>query len=425
MIGFGVSLLAASTGGVFVLRRVFALTPAVAMRAAPPPDYSGSGRFGGWLARFLDQPTRMVFRRVTRQPLRMAGAVAGIGAGIALAAAMAAIFASFDRMMEMTFTITDRSDLAVSFTHPIHAQALYDLDSMPGVIEAEPTRSVAAILRNGLRSYRGGITGMPMQPRLSRAVDARERSIPMRSDGIILSSGLARRLAIEPGDLLTVEVREGRRPTVEIPVIAVAESLMGSPAYMQIDALNRVLNEPERVSGAFLRIDSTMAAPITRNLRNMPLVAGVALKSDSRASLQKMMDQGAGAMRYVMAVIAGVITIGVIYNAARVAQAERARDLALLRVLGFTRAEVAFVLLGELAVVVLLALPLGALGGYALTFAISEGFSTDLYQIPADFGFASFGQAMIVVIIAALISGGLVKRDIDRSDLVLALKSRE
>jgi putative ABC transport system permease protein len=423
--GFLASVLAASAGGLVVLRKVFALTPAEAMRPPAPADFSGAARFGGLMRTLLDQPTRMVLRRIARAPGRMLGAVTGIAAGVALSAAMTSILASFDQMVELTFSVTDRSDLSVSFTQPIAAQALHDLSSLPGVIEAEPVRFVPAILRNGRNSYRGGINGLVAGPRLFRALDSDAQPIPLRQDGIVLSQGLARTLDITPGQMVTVEVREGRRPVVQIPVVAVAGTLMGSPAYMELGALNRALREPLRVSGAYLRVDADKVPDIYARLKEMPMVAGVSLKRDARAALERTMDQGAGASRFFMALVAAVITFGVIYNAARVAQAERSRDLASLRVLGFTRAEVSFVLLGELAVVTLAALPLGALGGYGLSFAIAAGFSTDLYQIEAGFSAESFGVAMAVVLVAALISGWLVKRNIDRTDLVSALKTRE
>lgn len=424
-IGFGASVLAASAGGLLVLRRVFDLTPAVAMRPAAPADFSRARPFGGLMGRALDQPTRMVLRRLAREPFRMAGAVAGVGAATALAASMASVLAGFDDMVELTFGDIDRSDLMVSFIHPLADEARFDLAALPGVIEVEPFRTVDTVLVNGRNSYRGAINGMVPEPRLYRAVDADTRPITIRGEGLILSTGLARELKTGPGQWLTLDVREGRRPSVEVQVTAVAESLIGSPAYMQLGALNRLLSEPHRMSGAYLRVDAARADAVYLRLKDMPQVAGVAIKAESRAALRKMMDQGAGAMRYVMTVIAGVITFGVIYNAARVAQAERERDLAGLRVLGFTRSEVAFVLLGELAVVTLLALPVGALAGYGLNIAISAGFSTDLYQIPSGFGIASFGQATAIVVAAALVSGWAVKRDIDRTDLVLALKSRE
>jgi len=208
-------------------------------------------------------------------------------------------------------------------------------------------------------------------------------------------------------------------------VTAVAESLLGSPAYMNLDALNRALREPGRVSGAYLSIDQARAREIYRALQNMPTVAGVSLKSDAEAAFLTLMNTGAGAIRYVMGAIAFVITFGIVYNAARIAYAERIRDLASLRVIGFTKAETAFVLLGELAVVTLLALPFGGALGYYLSFGIAAGFSNELYQIPVVFDLASYGFAGMVVIGAAIASGWLVKRDIDRADLVLALKTRE
>ncbi|MDK3019186.1 ABC transporter permease [Pseudodonghicola flavimaris] len=425
LIGFGASLLAASAGGLVVLRRVFALTPAVAMRAPAPPDYSRSGRVAARLSRLLDQPSRMVLRRITRQPLRIGGAVLGVASGLSLSVAMIAIIASFDAMQETTFSVIDRSDLNVSFTRAIAARSAFDLARIPGVIEVEPVRIVPAILKHGRDRYNGAIYGLVATPRLNRAVDAQGQPIPIRDGGVVLSTGLARTLKIGAGDHLQVEVREGRRPSLSLPVVAVADSLLGSPAYMALDGLNRALKEPLRVSGAYLRVDAARTAEIYRALKAMPMVAGVSVKSQSVAALERMMDEGAGAMRYVMALIAGVVTFGVIYNAARIAQAERARDLASLRVLGFSRNEVAFVLLGELVAVMLLALPLGALMGYGLTFVIAAAFSTDIYQIRPVVSPASYGWAMSVVIAAALISGLLVKRDIDRADVLSALKTRE
>lgn len=425
IIGFLVSALAASAGGLFVLRGVFALTPATAMRPPAPADYSRTGSIGQSIMAALDQPSRMVLRRLTRQPGRMAGAVIGIATGMALSAAMISILAGFDRTIDLTFTVIDRSDATVSFTQAASEKTIFELKRIPGVIEAEPVRIVPAVLRNGLHSYRGAVNGLVASPRLNRAVDSRIETIEMREDGIILATGLADVLNIEPGDSLTVEVREGRQPVLQIPVTGIAESLLGSPAYMELTALNRALREPNRVSGAYLRLDSARSDAIYRLLKDMPAIAGVSLKNDARAAFQKVMDTGAGAMRYVMAAIAAVITFGIVYNAARIAYAERARDLASLRVIGFTRSETAFVLLGELAVVTLVALPIGSVLGYYLSFGIAAGFSSDLYQIPAIFTPESYGAAALAVIAAAVASGWLVKREIDKADLVSALKTRE
>ena len=419
------SITAASAGGLLVLRKVFALTPAVAMRPPAPPDYSGTGRVGKHLNRLLDQPSRMVLRRITRQPGRMLGSLLGIACGMALSVSMISMLAGFDRTIELTYTVMDRSDVTVTFTHPLGLRTIHELESIPGVIEAEPERSVAVVFRNGVESYRGAITGLVSQPRLKRALNEKSIPIALPRRGITLSRSLASELKINPGDSLSIDVLEGERPKLHIPVSGVAESLLGSPAYMQIESLTRLLGEPGRISSVYLRIDTNRATTIFKALKSRPYVAGVSMKSDARAAFQKMMDTGAGSMRYVMLAIAAVITFGIVYNAARIAFAERQRDLASLRVMGFTRSEVSFVLLGELAVITLAALPIGSILGYYFSMVIAKGLSTDLYQIPILFVPESYGKAALAVLVAALFSGWIVRRDIDRADLVAALKIRE
>ena len=423
--GVTVSILSASAGGLFVLRRVFALTPAAAMRAPAPPDFTRTGRIGHSLNRFLDQPSRMVLRRLTRQPGRMAGSIIGIASGMALSVAMITIYAGFDRTIDLTFSVVDRSDVTVSFTHPVSDKTLFELMRLPGVAHAEPVRNVSVVFRNGLETHRGALIGLPRAPELNRALDAALAPIVLPEHGLVLSDVLAEMLDVSPGDILTVDVREGRQPILQIPVAGTARTLLGSPAYMDMDALNRALREPGRISGAYLTIDSGQADAIYAALQDMPTVAGVSLKSQARDAFVTLMNQGAGAIRYVMGGIAFVITFGIVYNAARIALAERARDLASLRVIGFSKGEAAFVLLGELAVVTMIALPVGAILGYYLSFGIAAGFSTDLYQIPAVFDPVSYGQATLVVLGAALVSGWLVKRDLDRADLIEVLKTRE
>ncbi|SEQ23506.1 putative ABC transport system permease protein [Amphritea atlantica] len=425
VIGILVSILAAAAGGMLVLRSVFRLSPAVAMQPPTPADYSRSLALAAFMKRWLDQPGRMVARRLLRQPGRAAGGVIGIAAGMSLAVAMLNVMSAFDQTLALSFNLIDRSDLSVSFIEPLSDNVVFELQSIDGVIEVEAQRTVAVKFSNGQHSYRGAITGLPVNARLNRALDNRQQAIPMRTRGVVLGSALADILRVKTGDVLDIDVREGRQPQLQIPVTGVADTLIGSPAYMALDSLNRVLAEPRRVSGAYLRIDSARQDAIYRRIKALPGIAGVSLKQDAREAFQRLIDSSAGAVRYLMAAIAAVITFGIVYNSARIAFAERARDLASLRVIGFTRREAAFVLLAELGIITLLALPLGGLLGYFLVFAISEGFSTDLYRVSAVFVPQSYGIAALAVIIAALLSGWLVKRDIDRIDLVSALKVRE
>lgn len=419
------SIIAASAGGLFVLRHVVALSPAVAMRPPAPADYSRSAPFATNFSRLLDQPSRMILRRLVRQPGRMLGSLVGIACGMALSVAMVSLVAGFDRTMELVFSVLDRSQLTVTFTHAVAHGAVYELEKIDGVQYVEPARDVSVEFRNGLHRYRGGIHGLIREPKLKRALRQDFSPIMPGEDGIVLSKALVSMLRLVPGDLVEVKVLEGRRPTLLLRVSGVAESLMGSPAYMQVDVLNRFLREPGRYSAVYLRLDEARSAQIYRDLKARPNVAGVSVKSDARVAFQRLMDNGAGAMRFVMLIVAGVITFGIVYNAARIAYAERVRDLASLRVMGFTKAETAFVLLGELAVITLLAIPFGGVIGYYLSQAVATGFSTDLYQIPMQFQPESYGVAALAVLVAAILSGWFVKRDIDRVDLVSALKIRE
>jgi len=425
VVGVSVSVVSASTGGIFVLRRVFALTPAVAMRPPAPTDFSRTGALNERLKGWLDQPSRMVLRRIFRNPGRVFGAVIGIAVGMGLSSAQMSVMSGFDDTLDLTFGVIDRSDVAVTFFEPMSQDTVFSLKHQPGVIEVEPIRAVGAVLRNGVNSYRGSVTGLVENARLNRAVQKDMSDIAMPETGIVLAKSLADILGIGPGDVLQVEVLEGRRPILQVPVASIAETLLGAPAFMRMDTLNALMREQGRVSGAYMRIDSNAFPDLIDQLKDMPSVGGVTRREDARAAMQKLMDSGAGAMRYVMAAIAGIITFGIVYNTARIAFGEQSRDLASLRVIGFTLGETAFVLLGELAIVVLLALPLGVGIGFYLSMLIAAGFSTDLYQIPTAFRPEAFGMAGAAVIVASVLSGWLVKRDIDRVDLVATLKTRE
>ncbi|MEC3862514.1 FtsX-like permease family protein [Mesobacterium sp. TK19101] len=425
VIGFAVAILAASGGSLLVLRRVFRLTPAVAMRPPTPPDYSRTLDLAHLMRRWLDQPSRMVLRRITRYPGRMFGAVIGVAAGMALSVSTLSMMEGFNTTVDLSFSVMDRSDMAVSFALPRGEDAVLSLRRTPGVLSAEPVRIVPAILRNGPHIYRGSIEGREPHPRLNRVIDHNARPIDMPPAGVILAQPLADILHLKPGDTLIVEVREGRRPVLRIPVAGIAQTLLGAPAFMSRAALNRALKEPGRVSGAFLTVDQAQADRVAARIKDMPAVAGVSRKDDQRAALIELMNTGPGSVRFIMLAVAATITFGIIYNAARIALAERARDIASLRVMGFGKGEAAFVLLGELGFVILMALPLGLGLGQGLTYLIVVGFSTDIYQIPVVHDPAAHGMAALAVLAAALLSGWLVKRDMDRADLIAALKTRD
>lgn len=420
-----VSGAAAIVGALFAVRDAVNLTPAIAMRPPAPPRFKQNGRFSGAIVANLDQPTRMIVRRLSRQPIRAAMTAFGIGAAMALSVMMQFNLAATDHMLDVSFNVADRSDVVVTFTEPLNEKTILELATVAGVNYVEPFRAAPVKFMHNRVEFLGGITGLPDQPVLNRAIDADQRAIEITGDGLWLSRQLADILDIRTGELLRLEVREGGRPEIVVPVLGEVDALIGTPAYMNIHAVSRWLGEAPRVSGAYLNIDLRDRELVYAELKEIPLIAGVSLRREAYENFAKMIDEGPGVFRNIMLVFSIIIGIGVVYNASRIAFIERGRDLASLRVLGFTKIETGYVLLGELAVLAILALPIGAGLGYLLWAYIAKAMSTELYQIPVIYRANGIGVAAVVVLAAAAVAGALVQRDVAKIDLVGALKTRE
>jgi putative ABC transport system permease protein len=256
-------------------------------------------------------------------------------------------------------------------------------------------------------------------------VDRFDRVIAPPSEGMVVSEVLARVLGIAPGDPVTVEVLEGRRPVRSVRVSATVDDLLGVSAYMRMDALHRLLQEDATVSSAALLVDSRLESTLSATLKRIPAVAAVASKRIVLENFRRMMDENMGVMLSFNVLFAGIIAFGVVYNAARVSLSERSRELASLRVLGFTRAEISLILLGELAMLTLVALPVGAFIGHSLTSLLVRSFETELYRFPLVSSPSVVAWAALIIIIASFLSGLVVRRQLDRLDLVGVLKTRE
>ena len=258
-----------------------------------------------------------------------------------------------------------------------------------------------------------------------RLLDAERRPIEAPPEGLVLSTKLAELLDVGRGELVTVEVMEGRRPVRAVPVVGLVDEYFGTSAYMAMAVLPRLLGEGPTVSGAYLAVDAAHTEALYRRLKDAPAVASVQLRRDALDSFREVTSRNALVMTTINTIFAGLIAVGVVYNTARIALAERGRELASLRVLGFTRGEVSYILLGELALLTLLALPLGCAIGYGLAALIASLFDSEVYRIPLVVEPATYGYAVLVVVAAAALSALAVRRRIDRLDLVAVLKTRE
>jgi putative ABC transport system permease protein len=332
---------------------------------------------------------------------------------------------SIDVLMDLQFNVLQRQDATVMFVEPVSPRALHEVRRLPGVLYAEPMRAVPARLRSAQRSRIVSITGLVASAELNRVVDVTSGPVRLPDDGLVLSLKLAEVLGARVGDVITIEVLDGRRPVRFVPVTGIVEEYMGTSAYMEIDAVRRMVREGETLTGAFLKIDDGAAGPLYRRLKDTPAVAGVSLKGTAIESFEKTLKDTFYVMIFFNLMFSGVIAGGVVYNAARVSLSERTRELASLRVLGFTRGEISAILLGELAVVTLMAIPIGLTMGYLFAGLLVAAFNTELYRFPLVVSTRTFAYAATAVMVAATLSGLAVRRQLDHLDLVAVLKTRE
>lgn len=423
--GFGASLSAASFGVMTALYNVIALPPAVAMRPAAPRRFHHS-----WIETLLSRKTLtprrvLAIRNFSGHPLRSALTIIGVAFAVPLVVLGLFWRDAIDRMIEVQFNLVERGNVTVTFPHPLDRAVVGNLTREPGVLVAEGHRIVPARLRAGHRTYLTSVTGLPSSSELRRPHDAMLRRVDVPSDGIMLSRRLAERLMVAPGDILTVEVMEGRRRKINLPVSAIIDDVIGMSSYLDINTLNRFTGEGAVVSAAALFVEPSALPALLRRFKELPVIASVAVKGYTLASF---FDKIAGIV-YVSAGIltafAVIVAVGVVYNSARIALQERSWELVSLRVLGFTRAEVARILFNQFAIEIALAIPIGLLLSHSIVSLIARFHSNESFQIPGVIGMRTYAVAVVIVVIAATASSYIVRRKIDRFDLVGVLKTRE
>ena len=425
VIAAGVTFVAAMAGAIRAALTAARLPPAVAMSPPAPPHYRKrfNGRFD--LSRLTRQSLVMTTRHLLRWPMRTLGGVFGVSMSVAVLVGSTWTFGSTDFLINQTFYEAARQDASISFTSAKPMSALFAVQRLPGVTVAEPFRSVGVVMRNGPVERRTSISGRLADSDLNRLLDSAGNYIPVPPYGLVISTALASVLHARRGDVLSVSLLEGDRRTLDVPIAAVVESYIGLSAYMDLDALNRLLGEGQMISGANVSIDTLHAGELYAALKATPSASFIALEKVALQRFRETLAQNTNVMITIYMLFGGVIAFGVIYNFARISLSEQGRELASLRVLGFSRGDVSNLLLGEIAIVMLVAQPVGWLIGYGIAALAANSFSTEIYRIPLVVHTYVYAWASLVTVAAALISSVVIRRRVNRLDMVAVLKTRE
>jgi len=418
-----VTTLTAVAGALHAILGTVRLPPAVAMRPPAPGHYRRTlperlGMAGG-------PALRMILRNVSRRPWRAGLSIGGVAAALALVVMGNFLRDAIDAILDSAFNRAMRADVIVWMTEPTDDAARHSLARLPGVIAVESGRDAAVTFRAGHRSQRGALQGFDAQPSLRRIVDVDGRSWTPPADGLLMTDRLAAKLGLRAGDRVEVSVLDGRRRTLRLTVSGTVRETMGLNAYIERRALNRLLGEGDVSTRYALAVERGAEQRLIDTTRTVPRIAGVFSKAALLRNMEEISARNIRIMSAVMTAFAVVIAVGVVYNNARIALAERTWELASLRVLGFTRGEVSALLLGELALTVAVALPIGMALGWLLVRGVTGLLASDQFLFPVVIAPRTYAWAALAVVLAAAGSALVVRRRIDRLDLIAALKTRE
>jgi len=420
-----ISIASALVGTLHSLWRAAKQPPAEAMRPEPPAQYRVTLIEKTGIGRRLSQPSRIIARNVERKPVRTFLSIIGIAVACATMISSGFFKDAVAFMVNVQFVRSQKEDMKVAFTEPTSRRALYELKELPGVLQAETFRSVPARFRFGNRSYKTAINGIEPESRLHLLLDTELNAISLPPSGIVLNDYLGKFLGVRAGDLLTVEVLEGAKPVRQVPVVALVKLYLGVMGYMDITALNRLLREGDAISGVYLVTDPLYSGKLYRRFIDMPRVSGTVLRRNEIRNFHDVQAKGMLFFTFIATLMACSISFGVVYNSARIALSERSRELSSLRVLGYTRGEISYILLGELGLITLIAIPLGFVVGYWLCAYIAQALASDLFRVPLVIETKTYALAAAVVLASAAVSGLIVRHKLDHLDLVEVLKTRE
>ncbi len=424
-VALGVGLGAVTLGVYGAVRKAAKLPPAEAMRPEPPASFRPSFIERTGLRRLLSHSFRIAVRNLERRPVQALFTVAGLALATALLILPNTFKAGIADILDFKWDVNQRQDLNLSLVEPSSARIAHELAQLPGVTSLEPTRFTAVRVHFQGRSRQIGLRSLLPGAQHTRAVDATGHEIAPPESGVILSAKLASVLGAKLGDTLVLEALEGRRTVQNVQLVATAEDFTGIAAYMDIHAINRFLGEGDVITGASLGLDMSKRAEFLAALKEIPRVSAVAIKETMRKSFRETTAQMMGLIQSIYLMFSVVVAFGVIYNNARISLAERARELATLRVIGMTQREVGAIIVIELVILAAFAVPIGLVMGTGFATVIISSVNTETVRLPLVFTSYTYSFAVVVVATASVFSALVVLRKLKQLDLIATLKAPE
>ncbi|MBI4658588.1 MAG: FtsX-like permease family protein [Verrucomicrobia bacterium] len=416
----------AAIAGVFsAVRRAARLPPAEAMRPEPPANYRPAFVERTGIAHFLSHTFRIAVRNLERKPIQAVFTIAGLALATGILIVPNCFRDGVRAILEYQWDIVQRQDIGIGLVEPGTDKVRHALRELPGVLAVEAFRYSPVRLHFGPRRRQLVIQGLSSDGLHNRVIDAAYHQIQLPAQGLVVSAKLAEVLGAKVGDELRVEVLEGKRLTRHVPLVGLAEDFAGMAAYMDLRGLNRLLGEGDLITGASFSVDAAHRRDFLLALKEIPKLSWVAIKESLRANFRQTTAASINLIQTIYLTFATVVAFGVVYNNARISLAERARELATLRVVGFSRREVGTVLVTELVILALIAVPIGLAVGTGFASAILKAVNTETVRLPLVLTARNYAMAVLTVTVASTLSALFVLRKLNQLNLVSALKAPE
>lgn len=412
-------------GPMIATNRAFLLTPAQGLRPEPPGNFRNSliERIG--IFNNLSYVAKMIWRNIERKPYKSLMTLIGIGCSGGILIVGNFQKAAVDHMIDVQFHLSQKEDIQVSFNEPISTKALYSLRSIPGINFAEGQRTVAVRLTFEHRNYLTSIQGLSKNQKLRHILNSDLKPIRIPDSGIVLGYYFRQILGINIGDKVSIEILEGKKNKKTVTVVGFVKEYVGLGAYMSLHDLYTLLQESENFNGALLSVDISKKETIIQKLNEIPKISGITFKIYAITNFYETFAQTVLIFTFFISLFAGTLAFGLVLNNALISFAEKNRELATLSVLGFTSIEVTFLLLGEIALLTLLAIPVGFVIGALLCQFLVFNLQSELYRVPLILTKSTFAYSCLVVIIASLVSCIFLYRKMTQLNLVTTLKAKE